>query len=152
MGLVVDYFNASSDAAAASVIEKGPRRAESRSGREFVVVDGLGVEPVVELAQLEVSLAGRRWQSILEDEGSYRIVGDVADGEVLVIRLGEAFENALLALDDADIEGAAMAWSETEEFAGQMDTDDLAALVFELKDLVRRARQDGEKVYAWVSV
>ena len=57
MGVLYDYFAASSDEVAAAVIELpgGPGAA----GRSFDTITGNGVDPVVQMGTLEALLTGR---------------------------------------------------------------------------------------------
>jgi hypothetical protein len=147
MGLLCDYFLASSDEIAAAVVESGPGRVVP----PLAVVDGCGVEPTVQLGTLEELLTGRSYDEIAarEDEP---LVAVLDDGERVVERLPDELVTALAAASDERLAEVAVPWSQTEEFWGQSSPDALTGLLCELAALARSATDGGQRLYCWVCV
>jgi hypothetical protein len=80
MGLLIDYFAASSDDDARTALAAGP-------GDRFPSTDGPGIEPVVNLGKLEELLTGKTFDQQLDDPASRPLVASANDGQVLVIKL-----------------------------------------------------------------
>lgn len=162
MGLLCEYFEARSDAEAAATIDwvGGPAQPEAKrsllrrtksSTPGFEVVDLGGVEPTVQMGTLEEILTGRSFEDILDDTDD-AIVADRDGGERLVVRLTPGLQVALATATDSRLREAAVPWSETEEFGGLGDPEDLAEGLTELAALARRASANGSRLYCWVCV
>lgn len=158
MGLLVDYFADVDDASAASTLAAGPSAPVKRGlfrkeqGPPRRTIDGHGIEPTVQLGQLDGLLTGRPFEDVLDDGESFAIIADADGGERLVMRLGRPFEDAILAASDDALQRVAEPWSQTEEFFGQASPAELATFLRELRDLTGEARRDDKAVYCWLSV
>ena len=144
MGLLIEYFAAGSDDAAAATIDGGP------SAAGFAVLDEWAIEPSIQLANLEEVLTGRDWQAIAADGDG--IVESRDGGEQLILRLSERLASALVAADADELARAAEPWSQAEEFYGQADPEMLTEFLGALAGLVRQAGARGEHVCCWASV
>lgn len=144
MGLLIEYFAAGSDEAAAATIGHGAGSAG------FAVLDEWAIEPSIQLVNLEEVLTGRDWQSIMADGDG--IVASRDGGEQLVLRLSEPLTAVLAAAAPDRLAEAAERWSQAEEFYGQADPEMLTEFLVPLAALVRQAGVRGEHVYCWVCV
>lgn len=178
MGLLTDYFAAPTDDAAAAVLHRvgGPgsqKVATERPGpvkrglfgkkqsgpvievvtdtslTPFDMVDLGGIDPIVQMGTLEEILTGRDYDEVVSEN---RVIADADGGEQLVVRLSAELTAALSDATDATLADAAARWSQTEEFWGAADPTDLAEQLRELGGLARRAIEDANKVYCWLSV
>ncbi|WP_203758032.1 hypothetical protein [Cellulomonas chitinilytica] len=170
MGLICEYFVASSDVEAAAVVHRvgGPSDAsgelvpEKRSlfrrrrpdpaptvpAVAFRTVDGGGVEPVVQMGELEAVLTGRPHDHAVQGSD---VIASVDDGGCLVVRLTPTLVAALADAAGSDLSDVATRWSQTEEFWGEGDPLVLTDLVARLAALARDARDEGAGLYCWVS-
>ena len=144
MGLLVEYFTAPTDEAAASTIDGGP----ARSG--LPVLDEWNIEPSIQMANLEEVLTGRSWKEIAV--GGDGVVADRDGGERLVLRLTDTLVDALVSSTPEQLELTAGSWSRAEEFYGQADPEMLTEFLAALSGLAREAGAGGRNVYCWVSV
>jgi len=172
MGLICEYFAAPSDEEAAAVIRRvgGPGDASGevrdekrrsvfhRRSRQdepavpavaYPTVDGGGVEPVVQMGELEAVLTGRPADDAVQGGD---VIAAVGGGECLVVRLSPTLTAALAAADTADLMDVATRWSATEEFWGEGDPLVLADLLARLVALAHGARAEGAALYCWVCV
>lgn len=173
MGLICEYFAAPSDEEAAAVVHRlgGPGDASGQVRPEkrrslfhrrartvdepvtpavaYPTVDGVGVEPVVQMGELEAVLTGRPPDDAVQGGD---VIASVDDGACLVVRLTSTLTDALAAAEGTDLLDVATRWSATEEFWGEGDPVLLADLIAGLARLARDARADGAELYCWVSV
>lgn len=159
MGLLTTYFSAALDADAAKTIDwpggpesGGPTRLFRRREPGHPSVDGYGIEPVVELGQLEELLTGKSFDAQLADPASRPLVAVRNQGEGLVIRIGDDFVQALASCDSEQIAGVVDAWAAIEEFHGRREPDALHERAVALSELARSARARGHHLYCWLSV
>jgi hypothetical protein len=159
MGLLITYFSAGSDEAAAATIdwptgpEGGPvKRLLKRKEPGHLSIDGHGIEPVVQLGMFEQLLTGKSFDSQLDDPASRPMVAIRDGGERLVVRIGDDFVDALAAVDRDQLPALADKWAEIEEFHGMADPRALEDRAAALGDLARTSRRHGANVYCWVSV
>lgn len=158
MGLLSDYFAASSDehAATAIEIEGGPACADETDPPEaeqsFDTVPLEGIEPFVKMTTLEVLLTGRTEEEVTADPRNNDMVAMVDDGEVLVLTLTDSLRDALAHASDAALAQVAVPWARTGEFNGQANEESLAADLRELAGLARRALSSDQHLYCWCSV
>lgn len=147
MGLLTEYFSATSDDDAAAVLELpgGPLGLRPAP----TVVSGNGIEPTVHLGSLEEILTGRPFEDYLP--ALPQPVAHVETYEVMVTPAPRSTTVALAALAPQDLARAAGAWSETEELLGA-DPEALADLLRDLAALAREADERGGAVYCWVCV
>lgn len=115
-------------------------------------MNGNGIEPVVQMGTLESLLTGRSYEEVtaLHPAGHDLAVRD--GGERMVLRLQDSLAEELAAASDDRLTRVAAPWSETEEFWGQADPDDLAFFLRELGRLARQAHASGQHLYCWLSV
>jgi hypothetical protein len=174
MGVLYDYFIAPSDAEAAATIDRpgGPgqpgqstpakaggffarRRKPESSGTDEAVlptVADTGIDPVVQGGTLEELLTRRPYEEIEQDSRSGHSLASRDGGERMVLTLTDGLIDALAQSSPDQLATAAGPWSQTEEFWGAGDPEQLAALLLELSALARDARARGDSVYCWVSV
>lgn len=126
--------------------------AEPLSGEPLPVIDGRGIEPVVQMGTLESLLTGRSYDDVMASSPGGNVLANRDGGERLVVRLNDSLVKALAKAPAEQLWAAATPWSETEEFWGQGDPEALSAFVEELGDLARRANAGGGHLYCWVSV
>ncbi|WP_090476075.1 hypothetical protein [Nakamurella panacisegetis] len=138
MSLLIDYFSAPDDTTAAQALTSPDERS--------MIIEGRRIEPTVSLAVLEGLLGGRQFEEILDDDQSYATVAISDTAEAFVIRLGERFEDLLLANDQSHLEATAPYWATAEEMEGARPAD-LVEFLTELQGLVTRSRDAGEHVY-----
>jgi hypothetical protein len=180
VGVLYDYFAASSDEAAAATIDLsgGPGGAEPFSPelaaaikagdrdamRRFMmpkvrlsehglhVLSVKGIDPVVELGSLEALLTGTPYDDIVARDRHGSDVADADDGERLVLTLSDEFQHALNAADDEQLTAVATPWSQTEEFLGHGEPEVLAHFIRQLAHLARHATSTNSRLYCWVCV
>jgi hypothetical protein len=151
MGVLCDYFAASSDEVATATIDL-PGGPAADSGGSFDMVSGNGIDPVVQMGTLEALLTGRGYDEIAQRHVPSAIVVSREDGGRLVVRLTGELQAALSHADDARLAVVAVPWSQTEEFWGQGDPADAASWLGELAGLARRATTRRERLYCWTCV
>lgn len=175
MGLICEYFLAPSDEAAAATADRvgGPGRpdepaparrrglfrraapADVSPGPEapiYPTVDGGGVEPIVELGQLEALLTGQPADTVLDVNAASGILAERRGGGLLVVRVSDALVAVLADASAEELVAVARPWSQIEEFGGLCDPSTAADWLGELADLARQGRDRGEAMYCWVSV
>jgi hypothetical protein len=167
MGVLFDYFSAASDEAAADAIDLlggpgVPVRASDpglagvpgkTSGLPpFDTVFAKDVDPLVQLGTLEALLTGREYELIVAGSRAGHTLAIRDGGERTVVTLTDQLQAALAAADHEQLASVAVPWSQTDEFWGRGDPEDLASLLSELAALARRARDRDERMYCWVCV
>ncbi len=144
MGMLVEYFAARSDQAAAATIGAGPGAA----GIE--VLDEWTIDPTVQLANLEEALTGRDWAQVAADGDG--IVASQDGGEQLVFRLSDPLMTALIDAGPGRLAQVAESWARAEEFYGQGDPDMLLEFLTALHGLAAQAWSRDDQVYCWACV
>ncbi|WP_340686074.1 hypothetical protein LCL61_06895 [Amycolatopsis coloradensis] len=146
MGVLFDYFAAPDNDAAAATIDLvgGPAEAS------LPTVQLKGVDPFVQLGTLESLLTGADYETVIDRE--IAPVAMAGDGVRLVVPLTEELSAALSDADEARLREVAEPWSRTEEFDGQADPADLAAVLTGLAEVARTATTRGDRLYCWVCV
>ncbi|RHW24121.1 hypothetical protein D0Z08_25690 [Nocardioides immobilis] len=175
MGVLFDYFAAPNDADAAATIDRlgGPAAAGAaitESGRRglfrrrskvaetvpegpaYPTVGDTGIDPVVQAGTLEELLTGRPYEDIEQDPRWGRSLAVRDGGEGMVHTLTDGLVDALAQAEADRLAEVAVPWSQTEEFWGAGDPEELTALLQDLAQLAREARARNESVYCWVSV
>jgi hypothetical protein len=181
MALLCDYFLASSDEDAASVIDRigGPgarppwtapvpshrpgllrRRVETPpqptpvapAEPVFPTVSGNGIEPVVQMGTLEALLTGRTYDDVMAEHPGGREVAVNDGGERLVMRLSDELSEALADATENALAAAAVPWAQTEEFWGQGDPQILERFLRNLAGLARQARDTDRRLYCWLCI
>jgi antitoxin (DNA-binding transcriptional repressor) of toxin-antitoxin stability system len=144
MGVLFDYFAASDDAVAATVIDVVGGPAEAA----FPTFALKGVDPLVQLGTLESLLTGTDYDTVVgRDIAPVAMAGG---GERLVIAVSGDLVAALSTADDARLREVAEPWSRTEEFGGNADPSDLATALSGLAELARAATTRGDRLYCWI--
>jgi hypothetical protein len=151
VGVLFDYFAASSDEVAAGAIDL-PGGPAAGGGGSFDTVPGNGIDPVVQMGTLEALLTGREYEEIAQGHDAGAVIVSRDESQRLVATLTGELQSALSQADDARLAAIAVPWSQTEEFFGQGDSGVLAAWLGELAGLARRATTRGEHLYCWVCV
>ena len=167
MGVLYEYFSASTDAEAARAISmpggpgRPPQSAESRRGwkpgrrspaalHEFDTAPTAGLDAVVQMGTLEAQLTGRDYDAITAGPRSGHMVASGDGGQKFVIALTDELKDALACADQDQLRSAAGPWSQTEEFFGQGDPDILTGALRQLAELARRANATNRRLYCWV--
>jgi hypothetical protein len=161
MSLRCDYFAADSDTTAAGTASwpRGPsappaskgglrRRKQAEPAQPLPTIALPGVEPVVMLATLEEYLTGASADLALEEDADAQ-VGE--HRQVTVFLLRTTLVEGLASADEDQLRDVAGPWSETDEFFGAADPDELGQGLVRLANLARDARTAGEHLYCWCS-
>jgi hypothetical protein len=161
MGLLCDYFTASSDLDAKETIDwvGGPGKPPPPRGlfrRKAVAAHATvslpGMEPTTWMGKLEEVLTGRPFEDILKDP-SGKMVAFRDGGERLVIPMTSNLQDTLAALEDDRVEEIARRWAEPDEYYGAgMDARDAQSILTSLIALLRSGRGRGERLFCWVCV
>jgi hypothetical protein len=173
MGVFFDYFAAPGDDEAAATIDRplgpgGPPATVRRGGVAFgrfrraqddgsaagayPTIADTGIDPVVQGGTLEELLTGRPYEELERDPQWGRTLATRNGGERLVTALTDHLTHALAAATPEELAAAAAPWSQTEEFWGRGDPQELADLLVELAQLARDARVRGDRLYCWTSL
>jgi hypothetical protein len=147
VGNLYEYFAARSDdhAVAATLASGGPVEVGG-----WDAIDGPGIEPSINLADLEQVLTGASWDQVVDNPRASKTIS--ANEHGFVVSLTDRLLAALAALPADRIPEVAGEWSHAEEFAGEVSPGDLAEFLTALRLLVQRADARAERVYCWVSL
>jgi hypothetical protein len=155
MGVVTDYFSASSDEEAASAIDRlgGPSQPSDDPSAKppFDTVEAKNIEPAVVLGTLEALLTGRDYDDIVKGPRWSHLLASQDDYHLLVCTVTDEIQAALVAASGKRLAEVAVPWSQTEEMGGT-DPEVLAGLLEKLAGLARRATDRNERLYCWVCV
>lgn len=145
MGVINEYFLASSDAAAADTLETGPS-------------DGVtGPDPGSELASLEAILLGLDPESeealalVTRDDHAVDVAHD-DDYSRMVVKIAAGTTQLIAKAALNELRPHLQRWARVEEFAGTTDEDlyDMMAALHPLFDAAAGDR--GQALYAWISL
>jgi hypothetical protein len=178
VGVLYDYFAASSDEAAAATIDldggpggveplspemdaavrAGDREAMTRfmlpgvrfSEHGLYVLSAKGIDPAVQMGTLEELLTRVDYDEIIGRERSGKDVAVRDGGERLVLTLTDELQAALASASDEWLRMTAVPWSQTEEFWGEGDPAVLGEFLCQLASLARTAADSGQRLYCWV--
>jgi hypothetical protein len=139
VSLLIEYFAAANDRAAAAFVDKGP-------GDDGVSAPDL--DPAVILANLESLLTEVDEDVILDNPRLAELVAD--DGDLSVYTVTDELRDALATSDSDQLAEAAEQLVEMEELDGA-DPETILAVLEDLADLARRAHGDNQRLYGWVS-
>jgi hypothetical protein len=145
-----EYFLAPSGEAAAETIEwvGGPsRRPSGERGYPTLVMPG--IEPTVTLGIVDELLNDRTFEEVLEDASSVTVA---ERPESWVIALTTALQDGLALARDERLHDIASSWVQHEEFGGLADAADASAALVELAKLARMGRDQGQRIYCWVTL
>ncbi len=103
---------------------------------------------------MEELLTGRPYEEIEQDPrwGKPLAVRNGGERLVLTLTLTDGLIDALAHAESEQLAATAVPWSQTEEFWGRGDAEELTALLQDLSGLAREARASGKSVYCWVSL
>ena len=101
---------------------------------------------------MEELLTGRPYEKIEQDPRWGQPLAVRDGGERLVLTLTDGLIDALAHADSEQLAAAAVPWSQTKEFWGTGDPEELTALLHDLSELAREARTSDKSVYCWVSL
>lgn len=182
MGVLYDYFTAPSDDAAASTIGRlgGPGSQKVMEapdaepakrglfGRKrpvpepqlaideclpiYETLSVKGIDPLVQLGTLEELLTGRPYDDVVADPRSGKDLASANGGELLVLTITDSLAAALANASDERLAEVAVPWSQTEEFWGQADPEELAEFLRDFASLARGAEEAGQRLYCWLCV
>ena len=153
MTLVYEYFAAPSDEDAVRVLDFAGWPVPAgvpRGGWPFWdVVDGAGIEPTVNLADLEELLTGADYDLIVENPRAGETLAS-QDDQGMVITVTDSLQAALAAIEDNRFAPLAADWSHAEEFEGSASPGDLRGFLTQLSGLAARALSRNERLYCRV--
>lgn len=178
VGVLFDYFSASSDDEAAAAIDRtggpggsaissaepasqrrlfGRRReavhdAPTTSSKAFDSVTDTGIDPVVQMGKLEALLTGRPYEEVVADPRAGHAVVVRDEGQRVVTTLTSSLMASLAGADDGLLDAVAQPWSQTEEFWGQGNPQALGKLLRDLRGLAARAQAADKQLYCWICV
>ena len=101
---------------------------------------------------MEELLTGRPYEETEQDPRWGQPLAVRDGGERLVLTLTDGLIDALAHAVSEQLAAAAVPWSQTEEFWGTGDPEELTALLHALSGLARDARTSDKSVYCWVSL
>ncbi|RKQ84390.1 hypothetical protein U746_2614 [Mycolicibacterium mucogenicum 261Sha1.1M5] len=142
MGVINTYFIASSHEAAAAAVGDGPAG--------LPAVDA--VDATVQAGTLLALLTGRDYDEIVSDRSWARLVSNPDDESAWVVSMPDSFTSALAAASDEKLAEVVGPWSQTEEFWGSGDPEQLLPMLREWRDLARRAADEGAALYCWMAL
>lgn len=180
MGVMYDYFTASSDEAAAAMIDMlgGPggsppqlpmpfRDLVAQYGIEgarlflkstvrisdsgIPVLSTKGFDPTVDLYAVHALLTGARLDDVFDRLGD-PVIAERDGGERLVLSIGAEVREALAESIPDRLQRVALEWVEAEASHRRVDPEGTSGLLEQLAELARAARTRGEGMYCWVCV
>lgn len=160
MGVLIDYFTAPTDELAAETVDwlGGPAAGVRRRGLfgrarvGYPVVHGGGIDPVVMLGTLEELLTGLTFAEQLSDKSSSKPLAVRNEGERVVVPVRGALVSALINASPSQLAEVAEPWSQTEEFWGRGDPEQLLEFLRKLQQLSGHTAEAGTRVYSWICV
>jgi hypothetical protein len=144
MGVLYDYFVASSDDDAAAMLEDG-------ADGELSVLELKGLEPH-DLLDVEALLTGVSVDAICERTQFPRIIAALDDNHKVVMSLNDELRDALAGASAGELAAVALSWARTYALVDREDVDALADLLGEFAMLAKEARVDSAHLYCWVCV
>ncbi|OCC07929.1 hypothetical protein [Streptomyces sp. PTY087I2] len=144
MSIIVEFFVAPDDTAAALALRNGPGEAcESLSLGNF--------DPVGAVVEWQSLLTDRSFEDLV-DAGEPRVVVAQDDGGCFVFALSPDLFTALAQAEQPTLRDAAASWVQLRAEEGEIiDTDIAGAIVGDLAALAGSARRQGQGVYCWVA-
>jgi hypothetical protein len=147
MGVLHDYFAATSDEHAALAGGLGPRAAGG-----FDCVEDTGIDPVVQLTKLAGLLTDRTYEEVKSDPRTGMSLGGEPGDMFGVLAVPDSVQAALVEADAERLRETVVPWSQTEEFWGPVDVEALHDVLTDLAGLARRADEGGQRLYCWWSL
>lgn len=111
-----------------------------------------GIDPVVTCGTLKELLTGRPFEQVLQDPRRTQPLAIREGGERLVVPLTEGLVDALAGADADRLAEVVAPWSQTEEFWGRRDPNELSTVLHDLAQLARDACSRSDSVYCWICV
>ncbi|MFF0445980.1 hypothetical protein ACFYT4_06115 [Streptomyces sp. NPDC004609] len=146
-GMVMcDYFSASGDDAAVSVLDRpgGP------DASAFDVVPLKGIDPVVVMARLEAILTGCTYDEATRRPRAGQLISSPEAESAFIVSVSDTVQEALASAAHASLAEAAGPWSETDELrASGIPSETALQVLVLLSALAGRARAAGERLYCW---
>lgn len=171
MGVLFDYFIAADDSAAAAIIDRDggpgsspaapartglfgrrPKAGSQEGNAPLPTVTDAGFDPVVQATTLEELLTDQPYDDISDQIGWGRVIASRDEGRRTVVAVSKGLVDALAAVDETTLAVVMVPWSQTEEFWGAADPDELLTIVGDLAELAREAKQTGQSIYCWTCV
>lgn len=142
MGNIYTYFVAEHDAAAAATADAGPVGLPSLDA----------VDATVQAGSLMALLTGRPYEEITAAKEWARLVSDPAHELAWVVSMPDAFVDALAGADNAKLAEVVEPWSQTEEFWGAGDPEELLQLLSSWRGLAQVAKDSGQHLFCWMAL
>jgi len=153
MGVLTDYFSASSDEAAASALDRvgGPARPATGPSPlpPFDTFESKGLDPYVIMGKLEEALTGQDYWVITAGPQYARMVAGRGDEGPWVYKVSSPLQAVLARAGSGELARAAVEWSRAEELPGA-SPEGLTWVLEGLSGLARRATAKDEHLYCWV--
>jgi hypothetical protein len=154
MGILYDYFIATTDDEAAQIIDWGAgpgHPPEGQPPKEHV--EG-GIDPAVQLGTLEAILTGRPYEQVSSRPRHADLIApnEESDTEQWVVTVSDDFVTLMADASDDQFAAAAPPWSQTEEFWGAADPIELEQIMRGLREIAQRAREQRRHLYCWMSL
>lgn len=146
VGNLYHYFSAADDQTAATALEHSPDPAR------FEVLDAGGIDPAVQLGTLEALLRDVDYEAVAADPRQCTLIGSAGDEGPWIVTLTDTLRDALADAHPDLLASTAVPWSRTEEFYGGGDADLLADFLNRIAVLARSARDQGHRLYCWMSL
>lgn len=153
MALLIDYFLAPSDEAAALTLtlDGGPMSLGDSVGEpRFPTVSDSRIEPVVALGTLTMLMTGQDFDDILDDPTHGRLITQHDSNERMVLGVSDTLIDALAGASTEELDQVAHPWSQTEELVCIIAEAHLRAFIHSLADLAKTARSVNSSLYCWV--
>lgn len=180
MGVMYDYFAASSDEAAAATIDLpggpgGPLPPLPMPFRDLVAQYGLegarrflrstvrlsdagvpalftkGFDPTTDLSTVHALLTGARPDVLLDQLGD-AVIAERDGGEQLILSISAEVRDSLAASTPGGLQRAEAEWVEVEAPYRRVDVEGVSGLLEQLAELARMARDRGDGLYCWMCV
>lgn len=147
------YFAAADDDTAADVLDRpgGPLAAVKAGSSHWDAIDGVDIEPTVNLADLEELVTKVDYDLIVENPRSGDTIAS-QDDLGLVIAVTDSLRDAMAQLPLGRFASVAGEWSHAEEFDGDVSPGDLTKFVTQFAALAQRAVAADHRLYCWVSL
>ncbi|MBP6685722.1 MAG: hypothetical protein KA158_09900, partial [Leucobacter sp.] len=97
-------------------------------------------------------LTGRPYEEITAAKEWARLVSDPAHELAWVVSMPDAFVDALAGADNAKLAEVVEPWSQTEEFWGAGDPEELLQLLSSWRGLAQVAKDSGQHLFCWMAL
>lgn len=138
MSIIVEFFIAPDDQAAATILEGGP----DGTFETFTVGN---FDAITAIEEWDRILTGRTAEELERDDVPRIIAGEAP----VVIAASTALQAALITSDRDELAVTALQWIEEEELHGS-DPELFTDILNELAALASTARQKGHALYCWM--